>query len=724
MKRICITSLWMVTAYFLFGQKDTTDPLAAKDSFYNLSPVEVRAVRAAEHAPVTKTNISKKEIQKQNLGQDLPFLLNQTPSVVINSDAGNGVGYTGIRIRGTDASRINVTLNGIPYNDAESQQTFFVDLPDVASSLSSIQIQRGVGSSSNGAGAFGATINFSTNEIIPKAYAELNNSFGSFNTWKNTLKAGSGLIGNHFTADIRLSSVTSDGYIDRASSRLRSLYFSTAYIDNSNTLRFNIIKGYEKTYQAWYGVSEADLKAGNRTINYAGTEKPGEPYDNETDNYWQDHYQLFYTHHFNSHLDFNTALFFTKGKGYYEEYRADQSYDSYHLPNPIVGTDTIYASDFIRQLWLNNNFYGDIFSLQYHNAKTEFTVGGAYTRYEGDHYGKLIWAEHGITGPYIYYDHDAFKNDFNSYAKLLHKFSINWRAYGDLQYRHVKYDINGFEDNPGLLIKNSYDFLNPKIGLNYTNKKWNGYFSYSIANKEPNRDDFEAGKNQQPKPEHLNDIELGIERKSSTYSWGATFYYMKYKDQLILTGKINDVGAYTRTNIPDSYRMGIELQGGIQPATWFKAGANLTLSRNKVQHFTEFIDDYDNGGQKLNNYSSTDIALSPSITGAATISFFPAKNFEINLLSKYVGKQYLDNTEDEGRKLDPYYVQDARVIYTFHKTFLKEVNMILQVNNIFNEKYEPNGYTYNYISGGQLIVNNYYFPMAGRNFMIALNVKF
>jgi len=724
MKRICITSLWMVTAYFLFGQKDTTDPLAAKDSFYNLSPVEVRAVRAAEHAPVTKTNISKKEIQKQNLGQDLPFLLNQTPSVVINSDAGNGVGYTGIRIRGTDASRINVTLNGIPYNDAESQQTFFVDLPDVASSLSSIQIQRGVGSSSNGAGAFGATINFSTNEIIPKAYAELNNSFGSFNTWKNTLKAGSGLIGNHFTADIRLSSVTSDGYIDRASSRLRSLYFSTAYIDNSNTLRFNIIKGYEKTYQAWYGVSVADLKAGNRTINYAGTEKPGEPYDNETDNYWQDHYQLFYTHHFNSHLDFNTALFFTKGKGYYEEYRADQSYDSYHLPNPIVGTDTIYASDFIRQLWLNNNFYGDIFSLQYHNAKTEFTVGGAYTRYEGDHYGKLIWAEHGITGPDIYYDHDASKNDFNSYAKLLHKFSINWRTYVDLQYRHVKYDINGFEDNPGLLIKNSYDFLNPKIGLNYTNKKWNGYFSYSIANKEPNRDDFEAGKNQQPKPEHLNDIELGIERKSSTYSWGATFYYMKYKDQLILTGKINDVGAYTRTNIPDSYRMGIELQGGIQPATWFKAGANLTLSRNKVQHFTEFIDDYDNGGQKLNNYSSTDIALSPSITGAATISFFPAKNFEINLLSKYVGKQYLDNTEDEGRKLDPYYVQDARVIYTFHKTFLKEVNMILQVNNIFNEKYEPNGYTYNYISGGQLIVNNYYFPMAGRNFMIALNVKF
>ena len=727
MKRICVTSFWMISGYFLLGQvqKDSVkQQIAARDSFYNLSPVEVRAVRANEHAPVTKTNISKQEIAVQNLGQDLPFLLNQTPSVVINSDAGNGVGYTGIRIRGTDASRINVTLNGIPYNDAESQQTYFVDLPDVASSLSSIQIQRGVGSSSNGAGAFGATINFSTNEINRKAFAELNNSFGSFNTWKNTLKAGSGLIGDHFTADIRLSNITSDGYIDRASSRLRSLYFSAAYIDNSNTLRFNLIKGYEKTYQAWYGVSEADLKAGNRTINYAGSEKPGEPYDNETDNYWQDHYQLFYTHHFNSHLDFNTALFFTKGKGYYEEYRADQTYDTYHLPYPIVGTDTMYTSDFVRQLWLNNNFYGDIFSLQYHNAKTEFTVGGAYTKYEGDHYGKLIWAEHGITGPDIYYDHDAFKNDVNSYAKLLQKFSSNWSAYIDLQYRHVKYDINGFEDNPALLIENNYDFLNPKVGLSYTGKEWSGYLSYSIADKEPNRDDFEAGKDQQPKPEHLNDLELGIARRSLKYNWGATFYYMKYHDQLVLTGKINDVGAYTRTNIPDSYRMGIELQGSIQPATWFKAGANLTFSRDEVQNFAEYIDDYDNGGQKLIKYSSTTIALSPDITGAATISFFPIKNFEISLLGKYVSKQYLDNTEDEGRKLDPFYVQDARAIYSFHKAFLKEANLILHINNIFNKKYEPSGYTYNYISGGELVVNNYYFPMAGTNFMVAINLRF
>lgn len=717
----------MMASVLSFGQlpKDSIrENPAERDSFYSLSPVEVKAVRVAERAPVTKTNISKKEIEKQNLGQDIPFILNQTPSVVANSDAGNGVGYTGIRIRGTDATRINVTLNGIPYNDAESQGTFFVDLPDFASSVSSVQIQRGVGSSSNGAGAFGATINFSTNEINRKGYAEFNNGYGSFNTWKNTLKAGTGLLGKHFTADFRLSNITSDGYIDRASSKLRSLYFSTAYSDNANTIRFNLLHGYEKTYQAWYGVSEADLTAGNRTINYAGTEKPGEPYDNETDNYWQDHYQLFYTHYFNPRLTFNTALFFTKGKGYYEEYRADQSYEIYHLPFPVNGADTIFTSDFIRQLWLNNNFYGDIFSLQYRSLKTEFTFGGAYTRYEGDHYGELIWASHGLTGPPRWYDLDALKTDFNSYGKLLHKFSDSWNGYIDLQYRHVKYDINGFEDNPDLFIHNDYNFFNPKLGFSYSYKNWNAYLSYSIAHKEPNRDDFEAGKNQQPTAERLNDIEMGLERKENHYNWGATLYYMKYKDQLVLTGKINDVGAYTRTNIPDSYRMGIELQGNIQPANWFRAGANLTFSENKIKNFTEYIDDYDNGGQKTNNYSSTDIALSPSIVGAANITFLPFKNAEFSLLGKWVSKQYLDNTQNDGRKLDPYYVQDARFIYTFHKGFLKEANIILQVNNIFNTKYEPNGYTYNYIYGGELSVNNYYFPMAGTNFMTGINMKF
>jgi iron complex outermembrane receptor protein len=700
------------------------EKIEMKDSFYALTPVEVKAVRASENAPVTKTNLSKKEIEKQNLGQDLPFLLNQTPSVVINSDAGNGVGYTGIHIRGVDPARINITLNGIPYNDAESQGSFFVDLPDFASSVNSIQIQRGVGTSSNGAGAFGATINFSTNEINQKAYAEFNNSYGSFNTWKNTAKAGSGLIGDHFTVDTRISNISSDGYIDRAFTRLRSFYFSTAYTGKSNVVRFNIFKGHEKTYQAWYGISEADLKAGNRTINYAGTEKPGDPYNNETDNYQQDHYQLFYTHHFNPHLAFNTALFYTKGKGYYEEYRADQSYEDYHLPFPIKGTDTIYTSDFIRRLWLDNDFYGNIFSLQYHSKQTEFSFGGGYTRYNGNHFGEVVWASNGLTGLRDWYNLDALKTDLNSYTKLLQKFSKRFSAYIDLQWRRVKYNIDGFPDNSSLIVHNNYNFFNPKTGVSYNYRGWNGYFSYSIANKEPNRDDFEAGTNQRPKPERLKDIEAGLEKKKGSWGGSVVFYYMRYKDQLVLTGKINDVGAYTRTNIPQSYRAGIELRGNVDPNPWLKFSANFALSKNKVKNFTEWLDDYDNGDQKLNVYSSTDIAFSPSIVAAATVSFLPLKNFELSLLNKYVSKQYLDNTQNENRTLNAFYVADARVIYSLHYRALKEANIIVQVNNLLNQKYEPNGYTYSYIAGGALTTENYYFPMAGINFMAGLNLKF
>jgi iron complex outermembrane receptor protein len=719
MKRIAVSITLLLLCIYLYAQEKQTD----KDSFYVLSPVEVRAVRAADNAPFTKTNLSKKEIAKINLGQDIPFILNQTPSVVINSDAGNSIGYTGIRIRGSDATRINVTLNGIPYNDAEGQGTFFVDLPDFTSSVGSIQIQRGVGTSSNGAGAFGASINFSTNEANKNAYVEFNNSYGSFNTWKNTVKAGSGLVGGHFTTDLRLSRISSDGFIDRASSDLKSFYFSTAYLAKKSSLRLNIIYGKEKTYQAWYGISEADLKGGHRTINYAGTEKPGEPYDNETDNYWQDHYQLFFNQLFGKRISFNTALFYTKGKGYYEEYRAGQSYADYNLPYPIHGNDTIFTSDFIRRLWLDNDFYGDIFSIQYKDNKTQATLGGGYTRYVGNHFGKLIWAYNGFTGMDKWYDLDALKTDFNLYFKEQTEFVKNWYYFYDLQYHHVMYNINGFRDNPSLLIRNKYDFFNPKAGVSYNKNGWGAYLSYSVANKEPNRDDFEANINEQPKPERLRDLELGVEKNKVNYTWSATLFYMRYKDQLVLTGKINDVGAYTRTNIPKSYRTGIELQGSAKFNSWMNATANLAFSRNKVLNFAEFIDDYDNGGQKVNNYKTTDIAYSPHIVGGASINFLPLKNLELSLLSKYVSKQFLDNTQNNDRVLDPFYVQDARAIYTLHKGILKEANFILQVNNIFNKKYEPNGYTYNYIYGGELVVNNYYFPMAGTNFMLGVNLK-
>ncbi|HEY6063791.1 MAG TPA: TonB-dependent receptor, partial [Chitinophagaceae bacterium] len=489
MKRIAISVISIFCCSYLSAQKE--EPV--KDSFYLLTPVEVKAIRAGDNSPFTKTNLSKKEISKTNLGQDIPFILKQTPSVVINSDAGNGIGYTGIRIRGTDATRINITLNGVPYNDAESQGTFFVDLPDFTSSTGSIQIQRGVGTSSNGAGAFGGSINFSTNEVNRDAYAEFNNSYGSFNSWKNTLKAGSGLLGDHFMAEARLSRISSDGFIDRAGSDLKSLYFSTAYISKKTSLRLNIFSGKEKTYQAWYGISEADLKAGHRRINYAGTEKPGEPYDNETDNYKQDHYQLFFNQLLGKRFSFSTAFFSINGEGYYEQYKADQEYAKYDLPDPPSAGSPITNSDLIRQLWLNNEFYGNIFSLQYKDNKTQATLGGGITRYNGLHYGKVIWAEKGLTSLKNWYDLGALKTDFNIYLKEQTKFAVNWYYFYDLQYHHVKYNINGFRDNPTLLVKDKFDFFNPKAGISYVKNGWKGYLSFSIANKEPNRDDFEAG---------------------------------------------------------------------------------------------------------------------------------------------------------------------------------------------------------------------------------------
>jgi iron complex outermembrane receptor protein len=713
MKRILFFTVFISSLTTSAQETDTTE----------LAPVEVRTVRASVTAPFAKTNINKTQIQKQNLGQDLPFALNQTPSVVVNSDAGNAIGYTGIRIRGSDATRINVTINGVPFNDPESGGTFFVNLPDILSSANSIQIQRGVGTSSNGAGAFGGTINLSTNELNKTAYIESNNSYGSFNSLKNTIRFGSGLVGNHFTTDVRFSKISSDGFIERAKTDLQSYYLSTAYLNDKTTIRFTNFSGNEKTYQAWNGVTEADLK-NNRRINYAGTEKHGEPYDNETDNYKQDHYQLLLTQKLSSRWDFTTSLFYIKGKGYYEQYKANEGYADYGLPNISNGSTEITASDLIRQLWLDNDFYGAVLSSQYITDKSTFSIGGSLSNYLGNHFGEIIWAENGMPSPVKrWYDHDAIKNDWNVYGKWQYGLSKSLQAFTDLQVRGVNYSINGFRNNPTINMNNQYRFFNPKAGLTYSVKNWTAFASYSIGNKEPNRDDFETSVSEQPKPERLQDLEVGLERKTKSYSFGATAYYMNYKDQLVLTGKINDVGAYTRTNIDESYRLGIELQGSTIFSKWLKAAANLTLSRNKIRNFTEFIDDYDNGGQKTNVFNEADISFSPSVTGAATIAINPVQNVAIDLLSKYVGKQYLDNTSTESRKLNAFYTQDVRAVYSFTKGWLKNADVIFQVNNVFDKKYEPNGYTFSYYYNNQLATENYYFPMAGVNWMVGLNVR-
>lgn len=686
-------------------------------------PVEVRATRAGVRAPFTKTNIRKAEIEQRNLGQDLPFLLNQTPSVVVNSDAGNGVGYTGIRVRGTDATRINITLNGIPFNDAESQGSFFVNLPDLASSASSIQIQRGVGTSSNGPGAFGATVNLSTVEANDKAYAEFNNSYGSFNTWKNTLRLGTGKVGKYFSADLRLSNITSDGFIDRATSDLKSYYFATAFEKGNSSLRFISFSGKEKTYQAWNGVTEADLKS-NRTVNYAGTEKPGTPYQNETDNYGQTHYQLFFNQKINSRLNFNTGLFYVKGAGYYEQYKADRRYSSVGLPNVVVGNTTISRSDLVRQLWLDNDYYGNVFSLNYQANKTELTLGGMVSKYEGNHFGDVIWAKSGMPTPkHRFYDLNAWKNDATVYAKWQQEIAPYWQLYTDLQLRTVHYRIDGFRDNPTLRVNNDYAFLNPKAGVSYNRNGLQFYGSYGLAQKEPNRDDFEAGAARQPRPEKLHDFELGLNKTARTYNWGITGYYMAYKDQLVLTGQINDVGAYTRTNIDRSYRLGVELQGGLRLNRWAQLSANLAISRNKVVDFTEYVDDYDQGNQKQNKFNQTDIAFSPNLVGAGQLQLTPVKNLELNLNSKYVGRQYLDNTQQKSRSLEAFFVQDAQARYNLPVKGIQGITLVAQVNNLFNKMYAPNGYTFSYISGNTPYTENYYFPMAGTNWMFGVNVK-
>jgi len=687
-----------------------------------LDNIEITSIRAADKAPFTKTNLDKEQIAKVNLGQDLPFVLNQIPSVVINSDAGNGVGYTGIHIRGTDASRINVTLNGIPYNDAESQGTFFVDLPDVSSSVNSIQIERGVGTSSNGAGAFGATINLSTNEVNKEKYLELNNSFGSFNTWKNTLKIGSGLLANHFLIDARISRISSDGYVDRATSNLKSLYFSAAYINEKSSLRFNIISGKEKTYQAWNGVPESYLDS-DRTYNSSGTEKPGTPYVNQTDNYTQTHYQLFYNHKINSLFSYNIAAFLSRGKGYYENYEAGDSFEDYNLPDIINGTDTITTTDLVKRLWLNNYFYGSIFSLQYHKNKTRFTFGGGLNEYDGKHYDIVTWAQQGFPKNYTYFNAPAIKKDLNLYAKLMQSFGAGFTGFLDLQGHFMNYKINGFEDHPDMVVDKNYSFFNPKAGISFNKNDYQVYLSFAVANKEPNRDDFEAGVNQIPKPETLYDTELGIERKDKIFNYGVTFYYMDYRNQLVNTGKINDVGAYTRTNASQSYRAGIELQGGAVLSKWLNISGNISFSRNKIKNFTEYIDDYDNGLQKENLYHNTDISFSPNAVGFAGVNFIPIKNGEINFQSKYVGRQFLDNTSHISRSIDPYFVENIKFSYSLLKKVFKEVDFIFQINNVLNNLYESNGYTYNYISDGKLSVENYYFPMAGINFMAAINIK-
>ena len=699
---------------FVEKKKDSLQKFT--DSIRNLPPLEVRSVRVNENSPFAISNLNKASIQQVNYGQDLPFLLQNTPSVVVNSDAGTGVGYTGIRIRGTDGTRINVTLNGIPYNDAESMITYFVDLPDFSSSLNSVQIQRGVGTSTNGAGAFGATINLATNNYNPEKYISLHSSVGSFNTLKNTLQIGTGLMNNHLTIDGRVSNIHSDGYIDRASSKLKSFYVSSTYWGDKSSLRFNVFSGWEKTYQAWYGVPE-ELLSTQRTYNPAGMEKLDAPYTNQTDNYHQTHYQLFYNKSVNAKISWNTALFLTRGLGYYEEYKGGALLSDY------ISTKPSKMLDIVRRKWLDNNFYGQIASLIYEEGKNKFTIGSTWNTYDGLHYGRLPYLQMiGISPNTNYYFNNAIKKDFNTYIKWNYQITNAFNSFIDVQYRNVEHNMYGFDHNPDLTVKRNFNFLNPKAGIFYKTKHTNYYASIAMAHKEPNRDDFEANTNEQPKQEVLTDLETGFTNKKNNFEWGANIYLMYYKDQLVLTGKINDVGAYTRTNVPKSKRIGIEFIETWKLNSFITSMANVTLSQNKIDAFTEYIDNYDLGVQKAIVHKNTDITLSPSVTANHTLSFQLNEKWNLNIINKYVSKQYLDNTENESRTLKAYFLQDIHLSHNVVTKAKWAMQIQVYANNIFNVMYEPNGYTYSYIYGGVTTTSNNYFPMSGRNYWCSLKI--
>lgn len=722
--------------------------LALSPVAYLTEEVIVTATRASANSATSFSTIDKEYLEKQNLGQDLPYLMNLTPSVVVSSDAGNGVGYTGIRIRGSDSRRVNLTINGIPLNDAESHGTFLVNLPDFASSIDNMQIQRGVGTSTNGAGAFGGSINIQTTKSSTEPYASLDNSYGSFNTLKNTVSVGTGLINNAFSFNGRLSRITSDGFVDRATSQLHSFFLNGTYQGKKDLLSLNVFSGKEQTYQAWNGIPEARLRgdregmeafiarnglsdaeadlllnSGSRTYNQF-------TYEDQTDNYQQDHYQALYSHQFTPGLNANIGLHLTKGRGYYEEFKADEDFADYGMEALVAGEDTIRTTSLVRRRWLENTFYGFTYSLNYEpSGRTTYTLGGAYNEYTGDHFGEVTWARFASNRfkDERYYENDAFKTDFNVYAKLEHSLTDRLRIFADMQYRHLFYSFLGFDRNGRNVQQDvSLDFFNPKMGVSFQlNPRQRVYASFSVANKEPNRDDYtESTPGSRPNPERLYDLEAGWNGSFEAGDFGVNYYLMSYRDQLILTGKINDVGAYTRMNIPRSYRTGLEIFGTLRLHEKIQWAANATFSINRIREFTEYLDNYDTGVQEATVYKDTDIAFSPGIIAGSELTYQPWERFSLALLSKYVGKQYLDNTSNENRRLDPWFINDMRFAYRFPVKGFKELRATLLLNNIFEEKYESNGYTYGYIAGGETIRENFYFPQAGFHVMAGLSLKF
>jgi iron complex outermembrane receptor protein len=700
--------------------------------------VIVSATRADQNYPLAYTTIDNEALKKQNTGQDIPFILSLTPSLIETSEAGNGIGYTNLRIRGTDASRINVTIDGIPLNDPESQQVFWVDLPDIASSTDNIQVQRGAGTSSNGAGAFGATVSILTKYPENDPYAQISSSFGSFNTFKNTVSAGTGLLAGRFALQVRLSQLKSDGYIDRTGSDHKAAFISGIYRNEKSSLKANIILGEEHTGIGWWGVPKEMLTI-NRRYNPAGeyTDESGttQYYGNESDNYIQDHYQLIYSHTFSSVLSFNAALHYTFGKGYYEEYGEDAVLADYGLGNIIIGDSVISSSDLVRRKWLKNDFYGMVYSFKYKKNRLGIIFGGGANYYSGDHYGQIIWMRNAGTleKDYQWYFNTGIKSEVSFYGKTDYSVSNSLSLFGDLQYRYIGYRMKGPDDDlRDLNQDHTFSFFNPKAGIFYSlTRNQDLYLSFSVANREPSRADFKEATGDPdatPRPETLYDTEMGYKLRGEKYSASVNLYGMYYKNQLVPTGELSNVGYSITTNVDKSYRLGIEISAGFKPVQFLQWDFNATLSRNKITGFTEYYIDYNTSDwsqeYKNKNLGTVDIAYSPSVIGTSDMSFKILKNLGLHFISKYVGKQYFDNTMSSDRVIDPYFVNNLRI--DFNPVFSKigEAQFQVLVNNILNSKYESNAYGGNWYEDGTEKTWSYYFPQAGTNFMLRASLMF
>jgi len=716
----------------------TVADASLREGLFMAEEVIVRASRAGNRTPMAHSTVHASELRERDLTRDMPYLLSLTPSVVETSDAGNGIGYTSLRIRGTDASRINITIDGIPLNDAESQQVFWVDLPDLASSAGSIQVQRGVGTSTNGAGAFGASVNISSMTLPadPGAAAEL--SYGSFNTMRASARAWSGMVDDRFSMMVRASGISSDGFVDYSASNLKSAMVTGIWSGPADRIRFNMITGSETTGISWWGVP-ADVLPVNRRYNPAGEYVDAKGviryYEDETDVYTQNHYHLFHTHLFTGHVSLNTGLHLTAGRGYYEEQKSDINPFEYGISDMFPSDPIINELDIVQQKWLGNHFYGAVWSLIKQGNRSEWTFGGALNRYDGDHYGRIKWLEYpgNLVPGHEWYRNNGLKDELNVYGKVNAGVSGSLNAFLDLQLRHISYRFEGPDDDiKDLTGSHRFTFFNPKAGLFWSNGSGSEAFvSAAVAHREPTRTDYKDAAGDAaatPGRERLTDFEGGYTFRNSRAALGVNLYYMWYNDQLVPTGKISNTGYPIMTNVPVSYRTGVELSGSYRPSPVAALRMNLTLSRSRIRDFMNYYFNYntDDWSEEylFSDLGTVDIAYSPRVTGSAELEINPVERFSVRLTGKYVGKQYFDNTMNPDRTIDAYFVSNMAAAYSIELKKAGELTFRFMINNLFNTMYENNAYGGMWTEDGTEKTWAYFFPQAGINYTAGIALSF